>query len=99
MEIGYLGDGDTRKQRDLVVELVLAGFDPVRRPGPYDFAASDLALRIRELGTSLSFEHGFWRAPPPHTLFLHRKLGGLFLLCARLRARVDVRRLLEPYLQ
>jgi hypothetical protein len=39
--------------------------------------------------------HGFLRPPPPETLFLQRKLGGTFLLCLRLRARVDARRLLE----
>jgi len=31
-------------------------------------------------------------------VFLHRKLVGSFLLCARIRARVDMRGLLEPFL-
>ncbi len=47
---------------------------------------------------ALVFEHGFWRPPPPETLFLQRKLGGTFLLCTRLRARVDARALLEEAL-
>jgi aarF domain-containing kinase len=29
------------------------------------------------------------RTPPPHLLFLQRKFAGTFLLCARLRARVN----------
>ena len=38
--------------------------------------------------------------PCPRTQgeFLHRKLGGLYLLAARLRAKVDVRAILEPHL-
>ncbi len=36
-------------------------------------------------------QHG--RLPPPDLLFLHRKLGGLYLLLTRLRARVPVARL------
>jgi hypothetical protein len=45
------------------------------------------------------FRHGFLRPPPPETLFLQRKLGGTFLLCLRLRARVDARTLLEETLE
>jgi hypothetical protein len=32
----------------------------------------------------------FGRLPPPGVLFLHRKLGGLYLLLARLRASISV---------
>ena len=35
---------------------------------------------------------------PPATLFLHRKIGGMYLLAARLRARVALRPMLEAYL-
>jgi hypothetical protein len=31
-------------------------------------------------------------------MFLHRKLGGMFLLLARLGAQVDVRKLIQPLL-
>jgi hypothetical protein len=31
-------------------------------------------------------------------MFLHRKLVGTFLLCSMLGARIDVRRLITPYL-
>ncbi len=33
----------------------------------------------------------FWHTPPVDALFLHRKIGGLYLLAARLKARVDIR--------
>ena len=36
--------------------------------------------------------------PPLDVLYLHRKLGGLYLLCTRLAASVNVGRLLQPYL-
>jgi hypothetical protein len=38
------------------------------------------------------------RAPPPETIFLHRKLAGTFFLCARIGARVDTHALAAPYL-
>jgi hypothetical protein len=43
-------------------------------------------------------EQGYWHTPPADALFLHRKLGGLYLLAAKLRAKVDVRSLFAPYL-
>jgi len=77
--------------------LFLIGFEPFRHAGPYDFAASDIAARARESGMELTFKRGFLRPPPPETIFLHRKLGGTFLLCVRIRARVNVRALVQQF--
>ncbi len=38
-------------------------------------------------------DRDFWHIPPIDTLFLHRKRGGLYLLAARLKARVNVQTL------
>jgi hypothetical protein len=46
---------------------------------------------------SLRMDGGTWKMPPPDILFLHRKLGGMYMLCATLKARVDVGRLVEQY--
>jgi hypothetical protein len=37
--------------------------------------------------------------PPSDTMFLHRKLVGVYLLLARLGARVATGRILRPYLE
>jgi hypothetical protein len=54
---------------------------------------------MRELGMDLALGKGFWRPPPIDSLYLHRKLGGTYLLAARLRARVDLRNLILPFLE
>ena len=72
--------------------------EPLRHHGRYDFGASNLPERVRDLGFDLLFRRGLLRAPPPETLFLHRKLVGSFQLCARIGARVDVRALIKPFL-
>jgi len=98
VEIGYLA-GDEREDRArAVAELILLVGEPLRHEGVYDFGASGLAARAREAGFDLAFRRGFLRAPPPETIFLHRKLAGTFLLCARIRARIDTRALIVPYL-
>ena len=66
--------------------------------GSYDFGRSALARRMTEQVVRLRVESRVWRMPPPEVLFLHRKLGGLYMLCTRLAASVNVGRLVEPYL-
>jgi hypothetical protein len=46
----------------------------------------------------LRLEHRYWHLPPVEILMLHRKLGGLYLTCSHLLARVDVSQLIGPYL-
>ena len=38
-----------------------------------------------------------WHLPPADTLFVQRKISGTALLAARLKARVEVRALVTPY--
>jgi len=97
-QIGFLRADDSAERVRLFVELFLIGFEPFRHRGAYDFAGSTVPARVREVALELAFGHGFFRPPPPDTVFLHRKLAGMFLLCARLRARVDVRALLTAAL-
>lgn len=97
-EIGFVAAGEREDRVEGLVDLFLIGFEPFRHRGVYDFAASDLATRARERGLELTFKKGFLRPPPPETIFLHRKLGGTFLLCVRINARVNVRSLVQPYL-
>lgn len=90
--IGYFDEHIHDQQRDAVVDLFALACEPLRHVGRYDFAGSDLPLRLRDAGMKLSMDRDFWHTPPAHALFLHRKLGGLYLLAARLKAQVDVPR-------
>ncbi len=98
-EIGFVPADARPDQVEGLLDLILLVCEPLRKGGVYDFGASDLALRAREAGFELAFQRGFLHAPPPATIFLHRKLAGTFFLCARIRARVDARALLEPFLE
>lgn len=96
---GYLGEADPLPRRRAVAELFLLVAEPGRHPGTYDFGRTDLTQRLRASSYALSFDQGHWRPPPPDLIFLHRKLAGCFLLCARLGARVDVARHLRRHLE
>jgi predicted unusual protein kinase regulating ubiquinone biosynthesis (AarF/ABC1/UbiB family) len=96
--IGYLERGASRERVEAAVDVILLVCEPLHFRGRYDFGASDLPARARDLGFDLAFRRGLLRAPPPETMFLHRKLAGMFLLVARLGARIDVRKLVQHVL-
>jgi predicted unusual protein kinase regulating ubiquinone biosynthesis (AarF/ABC1/UbiB family) len=94
--IGYLPADEREDRASGVEDLILLICEPLRHRGVYDFGRSQIPSRVRDLGFDLAFRRGFLRPPPPETVFLHRKLVGSFLLCARIRARVDVNALVRP---
>ena len=97
--IGYaMGDEDS-EYRALVLELFLLALEPLRYEGVYDFARSDMARRMSVLAEEVADYRDFWRAPPTDAMYFHRKLGGMFLLASRVKARVDVNQLVSRWLR
>lgn len=97
-DIGFFSDTIVDSQRQAVLNLVKMACEPMLVEGEYDFKSSDLAKRLREAGTILSMEQEYWHTPPADALFLHRKIGGMYLLAARIGANVNIRQLVAPYL-
>ncbi len=96
-QIGFFNDDILEEQKQAIFRLVRLACEPLMHQGTYDFGQSNLSQRLSEAGKVLSMEQGYWHTPPADALFLHRKIGGMFLLAARLRAQVDVRSLFERY--
>ena len=99
LELEFTRPEDRPDRVEGLLDLIELVCEPLRSREEYDFAASDLASRARDAGLDLAFRRGFLRPPPPQVILLHRKLAGTFLLCARIRARVRVRALIEPFLE
>jgi aarF domain-containing kinase len=87
---GFTAAQDPAVQSRGVIDLMRMAGEPLRHEGPYDFGASTLFARSFAQGREQFFGAGYARTPPPDLLFLQRKFAGTFMLCARLRARVDV---------
>ncbi|WP_370280820.1 ABC1 kinase family protein [Pontibacterium sp.] len=98
VELGYLRPDEAAPYRQGLCEMLYAVAEPLRQQGPFDFGHSDLSKRVAEHAISLRLHQRYLHFPPTDLLFLHRKFGGTYLLCARLKAEVDVNRLVEPYL-
>lgn len=90
-EIGYLRETDSPRHKELVVDLIMMVCEPLTTDGAYDFGASNLPSRAAAAGLNIVFRSREYRNPPASTAVLHRKLGGSFLLCQRLGARIEMR--------
>lgn len=81
---------DLPEATELIVDLSLEAAEAFDG-SVYDFATTDLSDRLAQKGMALARFHGKLATPPPEYIFFQRKLGGTFLLCRQLGARVDCR--------
>ena len=97
-KVGYLNASDPPDYRASVVALLRTATEPARTGDSYAFGRTDLARRMQEIVVDMRLRNHYGQLPPTHVLFLHRKLGGLYLLLARLSATIPVRKLIRSYL-
>ena len=95
-DLGYAHPDDPEPMARNALEILRLVCEPFAHRGIYDFAGSRLIARARERGIQAALGGGL-RSPPPETMFLHRKLIGTFLICARLHARINVHALIERH--
>jgi len=69
----------------------------LNRPGVFDFGDRGFIEVLRDQGMDVAADQAAWHIPPADLLFVQRKISGTALLAARLKGRVDVRSLLDRY--
>jgi predicted unusual protein kinase regulating ubiquinone biosynthesis (AarF/ABC1/UbiB family) len=97
LDIGLIRQDLPEKVQQNITDLAYVACEPLYGESPYDFAASDLSSRLQEQGMQLGLEKEYAHTPLANAIFLHRKLGGLFLLAIKLKAKVDMQSLFAPY--
>lgn len=95
--LGYLAPQTPAPLRGRILAMFEAAMTPLRSDTPFDFAASDLARRLNAMAMDLARDREMIQPPPEGTLFLHRKIAGLYLLAARLGARVALHPLVQRH--
>ncbi len=97
--VGYqLGPEGSLYQQTLL-ELADIVLVPLTLNAPYDFGNSPIPQQLMRRIEPLKSDRSFWEVPPVDVAYIHRKIGGLFMLAARLNATVNVHELLVPWLQ
>jgi predicted unusual protein kinase regulating ubiquinone biosynthesis (AarF/ABC1/UbiB family) len=97
LNIGLIKPDLPEKVQQNITDLAYIACEPLYKESPYDFAASDLSSRLQRQGMQLGLEKEYAHTPVANAIFLHRKLGGLFLLAIKLKAKVDMQSLFAPY--
>ncbi len=95
--IGYFSAAQPAERQALISELALQASAPLRADGAYDFGTSTLIADLALAGSELGQARDFWHVPPADMLFMHRKIGGMFLLAQRLQAHVALRPLVSVW--
>ena len=97
LRIGYFGPTTAPHHQTLIQSMFDLAMGPLRQATPFDFGQSDLLERLRDRGLAIGSDRDLAHVPPAATLFLHRKIGGMYLMAAKLRARVALRPMVETY--
>jgi predicted unusual protein kinase regulating ubiquinone biosynthesis (AarF/ABC1/UbiB family) len=97
LRIGYFGEATVPRHQALIMDMFEAAIAPLRQAEPFDFGRSELIGTLRDMGVAMGTERELTHVPPPATLFLHRKIGGIYLLAAKLRARVALGPMVARY--
>ncbi|WP_294394000.1 AarF/ABC1/UbiB kinase family protein [uncultured Sphingomonas sp.] len=94
---GFLGSAAVERHGEVVDRMLDVILAELRQSGPFDFGDRRFVSVLREEAMVMAEDKATWHVPPVDTLFVQRKVSGTALLCARLKARVDVRGLIEGY--
>jgi len=98
-KLGYKASEASDAYQKFLVAVFKIALEPFSKPGLYDFKTGQLSDRLSNLSQDgYSFKE-FWQTPPTDILYLHRKIGGMYMLATRLGARVNTYALASPYLK
>jgi len=97
IDIGLIKEELSEQVKQQITDLAHMSCEPLYQDAAYDFAASDLSSRLQQQGMVLGLEKEYAHTPSGNAIFLHRKLGGLFLLAIKLKAKVNMQRLFMLY--
>ena len=97
LDIGYFGADTAPHHQSLIQRMFETAMAPMRQDGLFDFGRSTLLERLRGMGLAIGTDRELLHVPPAETLFLHRKIGGMYLLATKLQARVNLRALVDGY--
>ena len=95
---GFLGPTAVARHGARLDQMIDVITGELGRPGLFDFGDRRFVAALRDPGMEIAADTGAWHVPPADILFVQRKISGTALLAARLKARVDVRTMVEPWL-
>lgn len=98
IEAGFMMPIVAEKHPERVNRMIDIVINEMREDAPFDFGDRAFIPLLREEGWAIAQDKDTWAFPPIETLFVQRKVSGTALLGARLKAKVNIRRITEEVL-
>lgn len=98
IEAGFMMPIVAEKHPERVNRMIDIVVGEMRADAPFDFGDRAFIPLLREEGWAIAQDKDTWAFPPIETLFVQRKVSGTALLGARLKAKVNIRRITEEVL-
>jgi len=98
IEAGFMMPIVAEKHPERVRRMIDIVINEMRADAPFDFGDRAFIPLLREEGWAIAQDKDTWAFPPIETLFVQRKVSGTALLGARLKAKVNIRRIVEEVL-
>lgn len=92
----YVSDASVPFKSEMLKTIELAA-EPMQFDGIYDFANSDVLLKLRDRALQHARHKEFFGTPPADTIFIHRKIAGMYLLLCRVNAKINLRKLITEF--
>jgi predicted unusual protein kinase regulating ubiquinone biosynthesis (AarF/ABC1/UbiB family) len=98
IEAGFMMPIVAEKHPERVNKMIDIVINEMREDAPFDFGDRAFIPLLRDEGMAIAQDKDTWAFPPIETLFVQRKVSGTALLGARLKAKVNIRRITEEVL-
>ena len=108
--LGFIKEGDSAEYIQTFSDFCYETVEPfwshddprnvqkkIAEDGTYHWKNSDLPGRVMK--KAIQFKNFDLRAPPREIIFLDRKTGGVFIFLSVLKAEINARKIIEPYLR
>ncbi|XP_013419648.1 atypical kinase COQ8A, mitochondrial isoform X1 [Lingula anatina] len=92
-KIGFLTGYESKVMEDAHTDTVLILGEAFNSAEPFDFATQSTTHRVRNI-LPVMLDHRL-SPPPEQTYSLHRKMSGAFLLCTKLRAKIQCKEMFD----
>ncbi|MBC7419368.1 MAG: AarF/ABC1/UbiB kinase family protein [Bdellovibrio sp.] len=95
-ELGFIIEGDKADYIKAFEDFCYETVEPFTVDGTYHWKDSDLPGRV--VKKAIQFKNFDLRSPPREILFLDRKTGGVFIFLSVMKADINSRKVIDPYL-
>ena len=93
IKMGFVTGEENSAMKKAHIESIKIVGEPWKKEGSFDFGNEDLTGRIYK--TMPVMLKNRLKPPPPEVYSLHRKLSGSYLMCIRLKSKVDAKKIFE----